>query len=459
MKMLLFETMKLKFDHPNWSRDPELALIDTILEEHPELISMFESDIKEDKKKSVFGRGDVPSVEQIVRAAIYKEIKKLNYRELDYHQEDSRICAEFIKIDPQRPYSYQVYQKYISRIPSSKLEEFLYHLNGIAIQAGLEDINKISQDSTVVETNIHYPTNNALVWDSIKESHRLLGQLQEEISGMSIRDYTKTAKRTYYKINNTKKSGKQNKETGKNSVDKRRELFIKQLITFTKCINQVANIVKKKEIYKINLLASVTLTQLESLLSLMKQVYSMTERHEIKGEHVPSTEKIFSIYESHTDIIMKGNRELQFGHKINIATGKSNLILACETLKGNPSDSSLYQDMLDKVIETYKIVPRDIVTDGGYASKLNIKHAQKRGILNIVFNKVTGSMHNITNSKNIETRLKKWRSSIEAVISNVKRGFNLFRCLWKGYAHFKQKVLWSVIAYNIRVMSCLLKNS
>ncbi len=53
----------------------------------------------------------------------------------------------------------------------------------------------------------------------------------------------------------------------------------------------------------------------------------------------------------------------------------------------------------------------------------------------------------------METRLKKWRSGIEAVISNLKIGYRLFRCNWKGEAHFKQKVLWSVLAYNIRVMT------
>ncbi|MDR1224323.1 MAG: ISNCY family transposase, partial [Tannerella sp.] len=54
---------------------------------------------------------------------------------------------------------------------------------------------------------------------------------------------------------------------------------------------------------------------------------------------------------------------------------------------------------------------------------------------------------------NMETRLKKWRSGMEAVISNYRRKFEMFRCSWKGSAHFRQKVLWSAIAYNIRVMT------
>ena len=194
---------------------------------------------------------------------------------------------------------------------------------------------------------------------------------------------------------------------------------------------------------------------MEDLLPLMKQVYDMTQRREINGETVPNDKKIFSIYELHTDIIVKGSREVQFGHKINISTGKSNLILSCEIVKGNPKDTSLYQSTIDRIITEYGRVPRDVSTDGGYASKLNAEYAQSKGIVNIVFNKIVGSLKNITSSKNMETRLKKWRSGIEAVISNLKRGYNMFRCNWKGEPHFRQKVLWSVIAYNIRVMTAI----
>jgi IS5 family transposase len=465
MRQSIFEPLQIKFEQPNWSKDPELAVIDTVLEQHPELISNMESDIRKDSKCSIFGRGDVPSVEQIVRASIYKELKKLEYRELEYHQEDSRICAEFIKVDRHHPYSFQVYQKYISKISAEKLEELLYSLNRIAIDEGLEDVSKICQDSTVVETNIHYPTNSSLLWDCIHESHRLLTHLQEEFNTLSFRDYTRNAKKTYYLINNTKSSGKRSKNAVKNAeiekkvLDKRTKLFKHQLITFTKAINQIANIVKKKDIYSISPISISILDQIEKLLPLMRQVYDITERHEIKGEKVENGEKLFSIYELHTDIIVKGSREIKFGHKVNIATGKSNLILACDTLKGNPADSTLYQGMLEKVINAYHIVPRDSATDGGYASKLNLEYGQRKGIINIVFNKVVGSLRSVASSLNMETRLKKWRSTIEAVISNVKRGFNLFRCTWKGDDHFRQKVLWSVIAYNIRVMSCLLKKT
>ena len=439
MKLRLFETMLLKFEKPDWSRNPSLGLLDTILELHPELLKMVEPDILSGSKVSNFGRQDTPSIEQIFRAALYKELKQLDYRELEYEQSDSRICAQFIKLDELRPYCFQMYQKYISRIQESTLQQVLITLNKIAISEGLEDISKLRQDSTVVETNIHYPTNNSLMWDCIKESHRLFTDLLEELSDFNYRDYTQNAKKIYYKINLTK------------SGDKRVDLFNKQLITFTKCINQVANVIKKKESCSIK--ALVILTLMEQHLKVMRKVYDMTYRKEIKGEVIPNDQKLFSIYEQHTNIIVKGSREVQFGHKINLSSGKSNLILGCEVLLGNPPDKELYQSSVNKIITNYDTIPRDIATDGGYASKANLDYAKEKGIVNIVFNKVVGSMQNIVSSSNMENRLKKWRSGIEANISNLKRGFDIGICNWKGFDHFFSKVLWSVIAYNIRVMT------
>jgi len=439
--MKLFESLTLKFEDGNWAGDPELGLMDTILEQNPKLIKMLEKDITQEKPASKFGRQDTPSVEQIVRAAIYKEMKNLDYRALEYAQEDSRICEKFVKINPMRPYSFQVWQKYISRISGKKLEEFMAAMNKIAIGEGLEDVKEFRQDTTVIETDIHYPTNNSLVWDCIKECERLLSRLKEEIETLEFEKYQKKAKKIYFKIN-----------VGKDE-EERVKLFKKQLEMFINCIKQVSNVVKKKSEYGVTAKAESVITALENLIPVMEKVYKMTERREIMKEKVPVGEKIFSIYERHTDIIVKGGREVQFGHKVNLGSGRSNLILTCEILEGNPNDSELYEGAIEKLKKDYGRTPESSTADGCFAGKANIEYSQKEGIINIVFNKIRGSMQNITNSKWIENKLKRWRSGIEAIISNLKRGFQIRRCTWKGLAHYGQKVFWSVIGYNLRVMT------
>ncbi|OGP90681.1 MAG: hypothetical protein A2157_00510 [Deltaproteobacteria bacterium RBG_16_47_11] len=127
----------------------------------------------------------------------------------------------------------------------------------------------------------------------------------------------------------------------------------------------------------------------------------------------------------------------------------------CKITDGNPKDSTLYEGVLERVRNDYGIRPQDIVTDGAYASLRNQEKAKEYGIVNIVF-KIVGSLKSVVTSVQMETRLKKWRSGMEAVVSNLKRGFYLFRCEWKGRGHFDAKVLWIVIAYNIRVITCLM---
>ena len=432
----------LKFTRPDWRRDPELAIVDTILEQHPEFLTIIATDLKGNGSEKQFGRKDSPTVEQVMRAAIFKELKGLGYRELEYAQADSRVCGVFIKLDERNPFSFQVWQKYISLIKSENLQKLIVEINRLAINEGLEDLERVRSDATVIESNIHHPTNNALVWDCIKEAHRLLVQLAGK-EGIKVRDYTKGAKTNYFKINNTK-------------ADKRTLLFKKQLTLFTKSINQVHKFAKKKDYCfpeSIGLLFT-----LKELLPLMRQVYQMTERKEINGEKVPNDEKIFSIYERHTDIIVKGAREVEFGHKVVLTDCKSGLILDCEVLKGNPNDTTLFIPSLERVTSEYGVIPKNATADGGFASLANQKMAKEKGLVNIVFNKVTRNMRNLVSSKKMETILKKWRSGIEASISNLKRGFEISRCLWKGWEHFCSKVMWSVLGYNIRVLTKLVFN-
>jgi len=441
MKIKIFESLKLKFVQPDWASNPQFALFDTILEMNPSLIELVASDIIAEDEKSKFGRGDTPSVEQIVRAAIYKEINNHTYRQLAYAQKDSRICEHFVKINPARPYSFQVLQKYISRIKAETLKKLMVEINKIAINEEIETLKKFREDSTVVETNIHYPTNNTILFDCIKESHRLLKHLKKAGENIKFTNYQKEGKKGCFKIDVEK------------SKEPRKNLFKKQLKLFTKCIQQVSDVIDRKPEGPVNAVVTGITEALKAFLPTMQKVYKMTYDKEILGKKVPNDEKIFSIYEQHTDIIVKGQQKCKFGHKVDLGTGASNLILTCSIPRGNPNDKELFCNTIDTVKREYGKAPDSVVTDGGYASKNNQKHATSEGVINVVFNKITNSMKNIVESPSLEKELMRWRSGMEAVISNLKRGYNLVRCNWKGWEHFKSKVYWSIIAYNIRVLT------
>lgn len=443
--MKLLNELALTLENPYWLANTEFALLDTILTMRPEIYELVTNDFSAHTRKSL-GRKDSPTIEQILRGALYKEMKTLTYRELEYAQHDSRICALFIKLEGRSPISFTVWQKYISMIKAETLKKVMIAINKIAQAEGLEDFSKTRTDSTAIETNIHYPTNNSLMWDCIRTFDRILAKLADETGGViTARRYRKQAKKHFAKINNTKPG------------EKREETFKKQLKLLRSSINQAeAALAVIPSLRYLDDSAWLLARELKTLLPKAEKVYSMTYRHELLGETVPNEDKLFSIFEDHTDIIVKGKREATFGHKVNLATGKSNLIIDCEILDGNPRDTQVYSGVIGRIKEHYGVVPRDMATDGGYASLENQRIAKGHGIVNIVFNKIVGSLRNLTSSVSMETRLKKWRSGIEAVISNLKRGFDIFRCEWKTRAHFDAKVYWSVLAYNIRVMTSLL---
>lgn len=443
--MKLLNELALTLENPYWLANTEFALLDTILTMHPEIYELVGNDFSTHTRKSL-GRKDSPTIEQILRGALYKEMKNLTYRELEYAQHDSRICALFIKLDGRLPISFAVWQKYISMIKAETLEKVMVSINKIAQAEGLEDFSKARTDSTAIETNIHYPTNNSLMWDCIRTFDRILAKLADETGGViTARRYRKQAKTHFAKINNTKPG------------EKRKETFKKQLKLLRSSINQAeAALAVIPSLRYLDDSAWLLARELKTLLPKAEKVYSMTYRHELLSEAVPNEDKLFSIFEDHTDIIVKGRRDATFGHKVNLATGKSNLIIDCEILDGNPRDTQAFGGVIGRIKEHYGVVPRDMTTDGGYASLENQRLAKGHGIVNIVFNKIVGSLKNLTSSASMETRLKKWRSGIEAVISNLKRGFDIFRCEWKTRAHFDAKVYWSVLAYNIRVMTSML---
>lgn len=445
--MKLLNELALTLENPYWAADTEFALLDTILTLHPEICELVRSDFSAHTRKSL-GRKDSPTIEQILRGALYKEMNHLTYRELEYAQHDSRICALFVKLDGRSPISFSVWQKYISLIKAETLEKVMVAINKIAQAEGLDDFSKVRQDATAIETNIHYPTNNSLMWDCIRTFDRILARLAEETGGVIRgRRYKKQAKKHFFKINNTKPG------------EKRQETVKKQLKLLRSSINQAeAALAALPSLRYRDDYADALAGELTRLLPKAEKVYSMTHRHELLGEKVPTEDKLYSIFEDHTDIIVKGSREATFGHKVNLATGKSSLIIDCTILDGNPSDKQTFVGVIDRIKENYGVVPRDVTTDGGFASLENQRLAKDRGIINIVFNKIVGSLKNLTSSLSMETRLKKWRSGIEAVISNLKRGFGMFRCEWKTRTHFDAKVFWSVIGYNIRVMTGMLVN-
>jgi IS5 family transposase len=197
--------------------------------------------------------------------------------------------------------------------------------------------------------------------------------------------------------------------------------------------------------------------QLKHYKPLIERVIDQTERRVFQGESVPAAQKIVSIFEDHTDIIVKGRRDVQYGHKLNLSTGRSGLILDVVIEQGNPADVDRLLPMLDRHIDQYGKAPRQMAADGGYASVENLREAKAREVDDVVFHKKRGlHVEDMAKSPWVYRKLRNFRAGIEAGISVLKRAYGLARCTWKGLQHFRAYVWSSVVAHNLALFGRLL---
>ena len=191
-------------------------------------------------------------------------------------------------------------------------------------------------------------------------------------------------------------------------------------------------------------------TEVGACRDLLKRVVEQTERRVFDGETVPASEKVVSLFEPHTDIICKGGRQTHYGHKINLSTGRSALVLDVVVESGNPADSERCLPMLRRHVETYGEPPQRVAFDGGYASRANLVDAKKLGVEHVMFHKKRGlKADDMTPSAWIYGQLKRFRAGVEAGISYLKRCFGLDRCHWRGWKHFQAYVHSAVFAHNL----------
>lgn len=185
-------------------------------------------------------------------------------------------------------------------------------------------------------------------------------------------------------------------------------------------------------------------------LDLTWSVIEQTDWRVFKEVKVPAKEKVFSIFEDHTDLIVKGNRQTQYGHKLNLTTGQSGLVIDLVIENGNPTDSQTTLKMLERQVAILKRPPRQVSLDGGYASKANLEKAKELGIKDVAFHKKRGlKILDMVKSDWVYKKLRAFRAGIEGNIATLKDRFNLRRCNWKGLENFKAYVWSSVVAYNL----------
>jgi IS5 family transposase len=300
-------------------------------------------------------------------------------------------------------------------------------------------MDKLRIDSTVVASHIAPPSDSQLPNDGVRVISLLLAKSRAE-TGLKIRltDQRKALKLLVFRIFNAKKVTKD-------------ELY-PELLKIARLALKQADRGRQQVIQRAEAAASCQrwLAALAHYRELTSRVIEQTERRVIQGERVPSSDKIVSLFKSHTDIIVKGFRDVQYGHKINVSSETGGFITALTIEKGNPGDKTLFIPVLDFHRSVLGKLPRSVVADGGYASQANIAAERAMGRKHVVFHKPIGvSLTAMGVKSKTFSALRHFRAGVEGNISELKRAFGATKAKWKGHDGFKAFVWASVLSYNL----------
>jgi len=430
-------------DHP---KAKEFAQISTILDSNNSIYQLARQDLG-------ISSGNVGAngmtAEQVIRAALIKQIGGYTYRELAFHLADSRVYRLFCKIGICKGFGKSALQRGIKTLSEKTWEQINNTMIGYANEQEIEKGRKIRVDCTVVESNIHDPYDSELLVDANRVLDRILTTAKAELSGIifTFTDHLRRAKRRNLEIMNAKKA-EERKKPYKDLIE-----ITEDTICYSEKGMKALTFYAASSLKEQALRADLT-QQLQHYLPLVRQVVCQTRRRVLAGESVPAREKIVSIFEEHTDIIRKDRRDTYYGHKICVTGGSSNLILDCVVLEGNPADSELTGMMLDRQEAIYGRSPLKAAFDGGFTSHANLEKAKANGVKDVCFSKGRGlKEEDMCRSKQVYKGLRKFRAGIESGISWLKRSLGLDRCTWKGFKSFKSYVWASIVTANLLTLA------
>jgi IS5 family transposase len=425
-------------DHP---QAMELESISRILDANPIICDLAMQDLSEVSKKTRRSGAHGMTADQVVRAAIVKQMLNFTYKELAFHIVDSNSLRRFMRIGiADKGFKKSVLNKNVKALSPQTWEAINGQLVQYADDEKIEKGRQVRIDCTVVESNIHEPTDSSLLWDSVRVLTRLLHRAKQDFGlRLSFQDHTRRAKRRLLGIMNSR------------SKKDRKSKYADLIKVTTKSIRYA-----QRAIEAIDNVASFSHGQIALRLDLNQysqlaaRVIDQTQRRVMLGEDVPASEKVVSLFETHTDIIVKDRRDTFFGHKVCLTGGASNLIVDCLIVDGNPADSNLTIEMLDRQKALYGKYPLKVALDGGFASKDNLNKAKEKQIKDVCFAKKRGlKAEDMCRSQWVYKRLRRFRAGIESGISWVKRCFGMTRCTWKGLRSFKSYVWASIVSANL----------
>ena len=437
---------------PGVRLEPVLKAVSDFLDAQADLIECIRCDLMRGLKRPGSGRNGL-SPSQVLRSLVLMRLKNWDYRELRERIADGLTLRQFTDFYSAPVPKHDAFQRSFVRLTPQTLKAVNELVVQAAVDLGLEDGAKLRVDTTVVQTDIHHPTDNTLLWDVVRVVTRLVRRLAKALKLRQIKGFrnrTRSARRRMYEIQRMTTRQRQDQQAGTY-----RALIgiAEEVVVSARAALETTRGVSAKD-----LLAVMAIEELrkgiEHFCGLGSRVIDQARRRVLDGEQVPNDQKIYSIFEPHTDLIKRGKvrTPVEFGHKVFLAESAQGLITQYEVLNGNPSDEVHVAPSLRRHRQAFGRAPKLYGSDRGFFNERNLVSCKRAGVEVACIPQRGGNRTAEREASEKSADFKqgqRFRAGIEGRISVLLRGRGMKRCLAHGRDRFEMLVGAAVLANNL----------
>jgi len=423
----------------------EYKRISEILDRRPEILEMVHRDLGQlSRSTSRRGRKADFTSENLFRAILVMQREGLDYREASVRIAESPTLQWFCRLLKKPTIDYTLLNKAFGALQPATWEMINHALALGALSEEAISIAHVRTDTTVTECNIHWPTDSSLLWDTYRVIAREMSYGRElDPFSCPWRFHVKKIKRLYLFV--TRYS---------TSTNKRRLCKVRQAMKTL--ILRVEEVLEKAEGFVAWARRSTCLelvavgAALADRLAVMRQVAKVARRREFDGEKVPNSDKVFSIFEAHTELIMRGRRArpVEFGHKVLLTQSKEKFITDYVVLEKNRNDDELLPLVLERHEQRYGSRPDSVAADKGFCPDGDTYEELEEQIDYLGVPRRTRDFGDA-----LMGVWQQWRAGIEGTISCLKRVFRLARCCFRGFKNFASAVGSAVFCHNLTILA------
>jgi IS5 family transposase len=429
--------------------EPWMRAADGLLDDEQLIEHIFEAQGRRWKNSRTRGRLQTPS-EVVLRLLVLKHVRNWSYQSLERESRANLVYRAFARIGGEKVPDAKTMARLGQVIGPEVVASLHRRIVELAVEQKVVRGRKMRLDTTVVETNIHYPTDSSLLGDGARVLTRIMKKVVSTIGGLKerVRDRMRSVRK---KVVGVAIAARRKGEAGE---QQRRGLYKDLLSLSRKIVNQAGRVAQEVATLPKKTQAKVRglVEQMEGMKERTKQVIRQTKARIWEGQ-TKHPEKVVSLFEPHTEIIRKGkaSKPTEFGKMVKIQEAENQIVTHYEVFEERPADSDLLVDAVAKHQELLGRTPEVVAADAGFYSQANEKALEERGIPHVsIPNKNTKSEARRKHQKQRWFKNgQRWRTGCEGRISVLKRRHGLDRCLYPGLNGMKRWVGMGVIADNL----------